>query len=120
MRTRSLTVYTELATELRRVGAGGRHPKVQVALAAPRQASIRKRRVVFYLARPGDTVWRRIAKVRWRRAGRLVLRATATYPAGTLGPADRVLVCTLEPRPDAFGRATPYDRTCGAPTLPRS
>ena len=116
----ALTVYTELPDAAAPVGAGGAHPRVQVALAAPRQAGIRKRRVVFYLARPGDAVWRRIASARWRRARGLALTATATYPAGTLGAADRVLVCTREPRPDAFGRVTPYDRTCGAATLPRS
>ncbi len=119
VRTSALTVYAELPAEIRRAGAGGERPRVVVATAAPRKAGIRNRRVVFYLARPGDTVWKRIARVPWKRGRGLVLTATARYPAGTLGQADRVLVCTREQRPDAFGRVTPYDKACGSPTLPR-
>jgi hypothetical protein len=35
--------------------------------------------------------------------------------SGRLGSADRVLVCTREPLPDAFGEPVAADRECGAP-----
>jgi hypothetical protein len=57
---------------------------------------------------------------RWTRSGRSAIVATARFPRGRLGAADRVLVCTREPRPDAFGRPTPVDRRCGAPRLART
>jgi outer membrane protein assembly factor BamB len=120
VRTSALTVYADLPARLRRLGAGGANPRLQVQVAAPGSAGIRGRRVVFYLAQPADQSYRRIARVAWRRGRGLVLTATATYPKGTLGSADRVLVCTGERKPDAFGRPTAYDRVCGAATLPRS
>jgi hypothetical protein len=61
-----------------------------------------------------------VAARRWKRRSRVALTATATYPAGRLGSADRVLVCTREPRPDAFGKPVAADRHCGAPRLPRT
>jgi hypothetical protein len=41
------------------------------------------------------------------------------FPSGRLGSADRVLVCTREPLPDAFGEPVAADRECGAPQLSR-
>jgi outer membrane protein assembly factor BamB len=120
VRTPSLTVWTELPITIRRLGAGSARPRVAVTLLAPRQAGIRHRRVVFYLAAAGDATWQRMGAVRWSRRGRLGLTATKLYPAGRLGTSDRVLVCTREPRPDAFGEPVPGDRDCGVPQLPRT
>jgi outer membrane protein assembly factor BamB len=120
VRTASLTVWTDLPIKIRRLDAGSPRPRVRVTLLAPRRAGIRHRRVVFYLATAGDASWQRIDSVRWRRRSRLALTATATYPAGRLGTSDRVLVCTREPRPDAFGEPVARDRDCGAPQLPRT
>ena len=119
VRTPALTVWTELPVVVRRLSAGGPRPRVRVTLAAPPRAGIRRRRVVFYLASATDTAWRRVTARRWRRRGRVTLTATATYPAGRLHSADRVLVCTREPRPDAFGKPVAADRVCGVPRLPR-
>lgn len=120
VRTASLTVWTELPINIRRLAAGSGRPRVRVTLLAPQGAGIRHRRVVFYLATAGAATWQRIDAVRWRRRSRLTLTATATYPAGRLGSSDRVLVCTREPRPDAFGEPVPGDRVCGVPQLPRT
>jgi outer membrane protein assembly factor BamB len=120
VRTAALTVWTDLPVVIRRLGAGGRRPRVRVTLVAPPRAGIRRRRVVFYLASATDTTWQRVAAQRWTRRTRVTLRATATYPAGRLGSTDRVLVCTREPRPDAFGKPVAADRHCGAPRLTRT
>jgi hypothetical protein len=120
VRTASLTVWTELPIMIRRLDPGSRRPRVRVTLLAPPRAGIRHRRVIFYLATAADATWQRIGAVRWRRRSRLTLTATARYPAGRLGTTDRVLVCTREPRPDAFGEPVPGDRACGAPQLPRT
>ncbi len=120
VRTASLTVWTELPVAVRRLGAGSRRPRVRVTVIAPPRAGIRRRRVVFYLASASDTAWQRVAARRWTRRTRVRLSATAPYPAGRLGAADRVLVCTREPRPDAFGKPVAADRRCGAARLPRA
>jgi hypothetical protein len=120
VRTRSLTVWAELPVTVRRLGAGGNRPRVRVTLLAPPRASIRHRRVVFYLASATDTAWRRVAARRWKRRNRVTLTATARYPSGRLGSADRVLVCTREPRPDPYGKPVALDRHCGERRLPRT
>jgi hypothetical protein len=57
---------------------------------------------------------------RVRLTGALSGAATAgAYPSARLGRRDRVLVCTREPTPDAFGRSSPLDRLCGRSQLPR-
>jgi hypothetical protein len=119
VRTDALTVWTELPVTIRRIGAGGKHPRVRVTVLAPPHAAVRKRRVVFYIAAGADTAWQRVASRRWTRRGRLTLTATAAFPAGRLTAVDRVLVCTREPRPDAFGEPVATDRACGARRLPR-
>jgi putative pyrroloquinoline-quinone binding quinoprotein len=120
VRTTALTVWADLPVRVRRIGAGGAHPRVRVTLTAPPRASIRTHRAVFYLAAASDTSWRRISSARWTRRSPTTLTATVGYPAGRLGSADRVLVCTREPQPDAFGRPNALDRTCGAAQLPRT
>ena len=115
----ALTVWTELPAAIRRLGAGGKRPRVRVTVLAPPRASVRTRRVVFYLASATDATWRRIDAVRWKRRGRVTLIATAAFPAGRLGSDDRVLVCTREPRPDPYGEPAALDRSCGAAQLPR-
>jgi outer membrane protein assembly factor BamB len=119
VRTEALTVWAELRVAIRRLGAGGKRPRVQVTVLAPPSAGIRKRRVVFYVAAAADTSWQRVTSRRWKRRGRVTLIATAGFPAGRLIDADRVLICTREPRPDAFGEPAATDRTCGARRLPR-
>jgi hypothetical protein len=120
VRTASLTVWADLPVTVRRLGAGGHHPRVRVTLLAPPRASIRHRRVAFYLASATDTTWHRVATRRWKRRKLVKLTATATYPGGRLGSADRVLVCTREPRPDPYGKPVALDRSCGARRLPRT
>jgi hypothetical protein len=119
VRTSPLTVWTELQATIRRVGAGGQTPRVRVTVLAPPRASVRARRVFFYLASGTDTTWRRIDAARWKRRGRVTLIATAPFPAGRLGADDRVLVCTRERRPDPYGEPVALDRSCGAARLPR-
>ena len=119
VRTPALTVWAELPAAIRRLGAGGQRPRVRVTVLAPPRASVRTRRVVFYLASATDTTWRRVDVVRWKRRGRVTLIATAAFPSGRLGSDDRVLVCTREPRPDPYGEPVALDRSCGAPELPR-
>jgi hypothetical protein len=120
VRTAALTAWADLPVRVRRIGAGGAHPRVRVTLTAPPRASIRAHRAVFYLAAASDTSWRRIGSARWTRRGRTTLTAAVSYPAGRLGSADRVLVCTREAQPDAFGQPSPLDRSCGAAQLPRT
>jgi hypothetical protein len=78
VRTASLTVWTELPIVLRRLDAGGRRPRVRVTLIAPPRAGIRHHRAVFYLAAGTDTIWQRVAAVRWQRRDRFTLTATGT------------------------------------------
>lgn len=119
VRTPALTVWAELPAAIRRLGAGGQRPRVRMTVLAPPRASVRVRRVVFYLAAATDTTWRRVDVARWKRRGRVTLIATASFPAGRLGSDDRVLVCTREPRPDPYGEPVSLDRSCGAAQLPR-
>jgi hypothetical protein len=119
VRTPALTVWTELPATIRRIGAGGERPRARVTVLAPPGAAIRTRRVFFYLASATDTTWRRIDAVRWKRRGRVTLRAMAAFPPGRLGTDDRVLVCTRERRPDPYGEPVALDRSCGAARLPR-
>jgi hypothetical protein len=119
LRTRALTVWTSLASTLRRHDPGSATPRVTMRLVAPPRAAVRAREPVFYLATADDGTWQRIATGAWAASGTRTLTATATYPAGRLGPHDRVLVCTRERRPDPYGQPTALERHCGDATLPR-
>ena len=116
----ALTVYAELVTKIHRLGAGGADPRVRVVVTAPKGASIRSKRVAFYLARNGAGTWKRVDRARWQTPARGRIGATGHYPAGRLGPRDRVLVCTRERAPDGYGRSAPLDPLCGRATLPRA
>jgi outer membrane protein assembly factor BamB len=116
----AVTVYAELATKIDRLGAGGAAPRVRVVVTAPPGASVRSKRVAFYLARNGAGTWKRVDRARWHALPHRRIGATGRYPAGRLGRRDRVLVCTRERAPDAFGRSSPLDPRCGRATLPRS
>jgi outer membrane protein assembly factor BamB len=114
------TIYGELPVRLRRLHAGGDRPRVRVTVRAPRKAAIRRQRVSFYLAGRRATTWRRVDRRRWHAISARRIAATGAYPAGRLGRRDRVLVCTRERRPDAYGRPSPLDPLCGRARLPRS
>jgi hypothetical protein len=116
----ALTIYAELPIKLRRLGAGGAHPRVRVVLTAPHGARVRRHRVVFYLARSRAATWRRVDRASWRTLTGRRIGATGHYPDGRLGRRDRVLVCTRERTPDAYGRSSPLDASCGRSTLPRT
>jgi hypothetical protein len=88
-------------------------------VTAPPKAPVRNRAPVFYLATKDDGTWQRIATGSWTASGERTIVATVPYPAGRLGPNDRVLVCTRERKPDPYGRPTAIDRACGAATLRR-
>lgn len=114
-----VTIYAELSANLRRLDAGGAHPRVHVVVKAPRSASVRRQTVTFYLARRRAEVWRRVDRARWRPLAHGRIAATGDYPSGRLGRRDRVLVCTPERTPDGFGRSSPLARLCGRARLPR-
>jgi hypothetical protein len=114
------TIYGELPVRLRRLHAGGDRPRVRVTVRAPRKAAIRRQRVSFYLAGRRATTWRRVDRRRWHAISARRIAATGAYPAGRLGRRDRVLACTRERRPDAYGRPSPLDPLCGRARLPRS
>jgi hypothetical protein len=120
LRPRALTVWTSLPSTIRRHDAGTATPRVTVQLTAPPGAAVRGREPVFYLATADDGSWQRIVAGAWTVSGTRTLTATAAYPAGRLGPRDRVLVCTRERRPDPYGQPTALERNCGDATLPRA
>ena len=115
-----VTLFAELPARVRRIGAGGARPRVRVTVKAPRGAAVRRKRVSFYLAGARAKSWRRVDRARWRALPDGRIAATGAYPAGRLGRRDRVLVCTPEPRPDGFGRPSPYDASCGRARLARA
>ncbi|HEX8087118.1 MAG TPA: PQQ-binding-like beta-propeller repeat protein [Solirubrobacteraceae bacterium] len=114
------TVWADFPTRIVRRGAGGPRPRVRATLYALPGAEVSRRVVHGYLLRRGWTQWRRVASRRWQRRGRVTFAATLRYPRGTLRRRDRVLLCTREPTPDAYGEPTPYDALCGARLLARS
>jgi len=106
-----VTIYADFARRVRKLDAGGRHPRLRVKIRAP--ARVLRRPVFAYLAR-GTEPWTRVDRGRWDRS-----KVTLRYPRGALADGDRWLVCTRERKPDAFGRPRPRDPLCGQQTLPR-
>ena len=119
VRSAPQAIFADFPVDIDRLGAGGPRPRLRVRIHAYPGARIRKEVLHAYLARPGERSWRRIASRHWQRFGRRSASVTFRYPRGTLGRRDRVIVCTREEVPDAFGRATPYDPLCGARRMPR-
>jgi putative pyrroloquinoline-quinone binding quinoprotein len=114
------TVWADFPITIERLGAGGRRPRVRSTVYAYPGAQIRRKVVHGYLLRPRWSAFRRVASHRFQRLARRSASVTLRYPRGTLGRRDRVLICTREREPDAFGEPSPYDAACGARTLPRS
>jgi hypothetical protein len=114
------TVWADFPVDVRRLGAGGPRPRLRVKVFAYPGAQIRKKVVHAYLLRRGWTEYRRVASRRWQRLARRFAAVSLAYPRGTLGRRDRVVICTKERTPDAFGEPSPYDPMCGAKRLPKA
>jgi outer membrane protein assembly factor BamB len=116
-----VTIWADFPATLRVLRGGSARPRLRFEVGALPGAKIRRRRVVFYLARRGQAEPRRIAAKRWQVRAKRFVRVTHTYPRGSLRRTDRWLVCTREPPGgDGFGRPSPLDALCGAPRLPLS
>ncbi len=113
-------VFADFPYTARKLGAGGPRPRLLVRELEITTAKVRTKTVFAYLARGDAQPWRLVDRRRWQRLSKRSASVALRYPRGRLTKRDHWLVCTREPRPDAFGRATELDRRCGERRLPRT
>jgi hypothetical protein len=110
-------VYAQLSARFLRRGLGGRRFRETLVLRGPRGTRMAARRAHFYLVRAGRRVARHAASAGIRRARPGVYVSAATLRYLTPPRSTIVLACYREPTADAWGRAYPLDRRCGARRL---
>ena len=112
-------VFVDFPGALRKVGAGGKRPRVVLVVAAPPDAALRGTVPHAYLARSPSGPFRRVSRTRWRDGPRGTIVAILPFPRGTLRRSHEYAVCFQEAEPDGFGRQTIFDRLCGRSRIPR-
>jgi outer membrane protein assembly factor BamB len=116
----AVEVYADYPALVRKVGAGGRRPRLKLRLYAPPGAAVRNVKVYAYLARTATRGFRRVAGGRWRPGGpRGSLTMTLRLPPGSLKRTHQYALCFQEASPDGYGRQTVFDQLCGEPRIPR-
>lgn len=109
------TVFVDVRAKFRRKAVGGRRFRETIVLTGPPDLPYAGRRIWFYRVTHHGK--------RARRAGHATLRAlrpgrlTAGAVLRLRGRRQHTFVCLPEQTPDAWGRAYPVDRACGARVL---
>ena len=114
----AVVVYADaLVAFARKLSRGGRRLSVGVAAKGPRDLPLGGRVVHFYYRKRGARQFRHVAAARFRRVKPGVFATGARWRVRGYSRRDRVIACTKEKTPDAWGRPTAIDRVCGAKRL---
>ena len=114
----AVVVYADARVAFaRKLARGGRRLSVGVAAKGPRDLPLKGRVVHFYYRKRGAREFRHVATARFRRVKAGVFATGARWRVRGYSRRDRVIACTKEKTPDAWGRPTALDRVCGAKRL---